>query len=149
MDINEEDEYELHFEEVEKQLNYNSYCFSYSLDEKPNDIFTDAKCIGVKHDFNHFCYETCSSLYLVCDEAKQLYNMELCFKVFASNKQFITYGDIFKQCDLQMKMFLDNFITEHKLNLNYKELLCNHVFFEGLDEEKLCGKVIYTLSCGS
>ena len=149
MDINEEDDMTALYDKELKDQNYNYDCFSYSLGKRPNYKFIDDNCMLIKHDFNHFCYETCSSLNLVCDEAKQLYNMELCFKVFASNKQFITYGDIFKQCDLQMKMFLDNFIREHKLNLNYKELLCNHVFFEGLDEETICGKIIYTLSCGS
>ena len=146
MDINEEDDF---YEEVEKQLDYNSSCFSYSLDKKPNHKFTNAKCIIVKHDFNHFCYDKSVSLNLICDEAKQLYNRKVGFKVKASNEQFITYGDIFKQCDIQMKRFLKNFITEHNLNVNYKNLLCNHVCLEGLDKETICGKVIYTLSCGS
>jgi len=148
MDINEEDEYELHFEEVENQLNYISNCFSYSFNEKPNNKFTDAKRMIIKHDFNHFCYDKTFSLNLVCDEAKQLYNMKVGFKVKASNKQFITYGDVFQQCDFQMKRFLDNFITERNLTVNYKEFLCNHVLLEGLLEKEECGKVVYTLYCG-
>ncbi len=136
IEINEED-YEAIEERINTELNYKAKCFNYSFDEMPNDKMSDEKTIFITYGFNCYCY----------DES-ELRGHKAFFKIEQTQgRDYITYGDIFIQSDKQMIDYLNDWIKKEKWNgTNYQDLLCNHIYTEGIDKTT---QIQYDLFCGS
>ena len=137
IEIQEEEDFETKMEQIDTELNYKAECFNYSFDEMPNDKMTDEKTIFITYEFNCYCYDD-----------SVLHGHKAFFRIKpTNNRNYITYGDIFIQSDTQMKEYLNDWIIKEKWNgTTYQDLLCNHIFTEGLDKTT---DIQYDLFCGS
>jgi len=131
--------------QIEKELNYDSNCFRYAFDKMPSDNFeTEETTIFITYGFDHFCYEV--DVNIDC-EAFSLHGRKVYFKINATeDKKYITYGDIFRQSDMQLKEYLTEIIKDKKWKIKYEDFLCNHVFMEILEKKT---EIQYELYCGS
>ena len=139
---------DLHFElrekVIERQMGgYRPECYHYSLDKLPNERFADHKTIFATHSFCCCCY----------NHMNELSGKKAFFKIDASdtnNRDYITYGDVFIQCDKQLKSYLNEIIEKYSLtDMNFKDLLCNHIFMEMLTSAGKSSSIQYDIFCGS
>jgi|TARA_B110000858_G_C17494606_1_gene333205 hypothetical protein len=118
-----------------KKYNLDESVFDYSIDKDPNTVFTDKKNIKVL--ITHSCY---------CHKQNDYLKDEICNVDIVNSDGNINYIDIFNECTIQYKIFLNDIIEDNNLDIKYSELLCNHGFVEGFDE---LDNNLYLLSRGS
>ena len=147
-----EEELNALLEEWDTQIS-SAKVFKYRFSEMPFERFekSDEKMILLGYAFNHFCYKfgvNAKTDKKGCKNMKILYGNYPFFKIEpTNNRDYITYGDIFIQSDTQMKEYLNDWIIKEKWNgTTYQDLLCNHIFTEGLDKTT---DIQYDLFCGS
>jgi hypothetical protein len=118
-----------------EKYNLDETVFIYSIDEDPYTDFTDEKKIKVI--ITHNCY---------CHSENDYLKDEICIVDIINTDSNIKYIDIFNECTIQYKNFLNNIIENNNLNIKYTNFLCNHRFIEGFDK---IDKKLYLLFCGS